>query len=181
MRTQRKNVLALLGALFLLNNTVTAAELNRARADFKNTQGESVATASFRETQDGVLIIINAKGLPEGLHAVHIHSVGKCEAPAFASAGGHFNPLAKKHGLLSPEGPHAGDLPDMYVNKDGTGRYEALMESVTLGSGDTSIFDSDGSSIVIHATADDNMSDPAGNSGDRIGCGVIAKAAVEKK
>lgn len=181
MITQRKNVLALLSAMLLLSCTAGAAELNRARADIKNTEGKSVATASFRETQDGVLITINAKGLSEGLHAVHIHSVGKCEAPAFASAGSHFNPLAKKHGLLSPEGPHAGDLPDMYVNKDGTGRYEALMESITLGSGETSIFDSDGSAIVIHATADDNMSDPAGNSGDRIACGVITKAAAKKK
>jgi superoxide dismutase, Cu-Zn family len=181
MRTQRTNVLALLGALFLLSHTASAAELNRARADLKNAQGKNVGTASLRETQDGVLIIIEAKGLPEGLHAVHIHSVGKCEGPAFASAGGHFNPLNKKHGLKNPEGPHAGDLPDLYVNKDGDGRYEVLMESVTLGPGETSIFDSDGSTIVIHATADDNMTDPTGNSGDRIACGFITKVSAKKK
>lgn len=174
-------MLVILGALFLFNCTADATELNRARADIKNAQGKNVGTASLRETQDGMLITINVNGLPEGLHAVHIHSVGKCEGPAFTSAGGHFNPLGKKHGLLSPEGPHAGDLTDLYVNKDGAGRYEVLMESVTLGSGETSIFDSDGSAIVIHATADDNMTDPAGNSGDRIACGVIARAAAKKR
>jgi Cu-Zn family superoxide dismutase len=175
------NIVPFLGALFLLSNTATATELNRARADIKNTQEKSVGTASFRETQNGVLITINVKGLPEGLHAVHIHSVGKCEAPAFTSAGGHFNPLDKKHGLLNPGGPHAGDLPDLYVNKDGAGRYEVLMGSMTLGSGATAIFDADGSAVVIHATADDNMTDPAGNSGDRIACGVITQAASKKK
>ena len=143
-------------------------------------RGALLELLSLRETKDGLLIIVNAKGLPEGLHAVHIHAVGKCEAPDFASAGGHFNPLNKKHGLKNPDGPHAGDLPDMYVNKDGVGRYEALMESVTLGAGETSVFDADGSAIVIHATADDNVTDPAGNSGDRIACGVITKAAAKK-
>jgi superoxide dismutase, Cu-Zn family len=124
-----------------------------------------------------VLIVVNVKGLPEGLHAVHIHAVGKCEGPAFTSAGGHFNPLGKKHGLKNPDGPHAGDLPDMYVNKDGIGRYETFMESVTFGAGQTSIFDADGSAVVVHATTDDNVTDPAGNSGDRIACGVISRAA----
>jgi superoxide dismutase, Cu-Zn family len=178
---KKMSIVGLVGALFLLSYAAGAAEQNRARADIKNAQGKSVGNAVFRETRDGLLIIVNAKGLPEGLHAVHIHSVGKCEGPAFTSAGGHFNPLNKKHGLKNPDGPHAGDLPDMYVNKDGVGRYEALLESMTLGSGETSTFDSDGSAIVIHATADDNMTDPAGNSGDRIACGVITKGAAKKK
>ena len=176
----KKMMVALFGVL-LLNYTSYAVAQDRARADVKNAQGISVGTASLHETKDGLLIVVNAKGLPEGLHAVHIHAVGKCEAPGFTSAGGHFNPLNKKHGLKNPDGPHAGDLPDMYVNKDGVGRYEALMESVTLGAGETSVFDADGSAIVIHATADDNMTDPAGNSGDRIACGVITKVAAKKK
>jgi Cu-Zn family superoxide dismutase len=175
-----KMMVALVGGLFLLSYTPHAIAQDRARADIKNAQGNTVGTASFRETKDGLLIMVNVKGLPEGLHAVHIHAVGKCESPAFASAGGHFNPLNKKHGLRNPDGPHAGDLPDLYVNNDGVGRYEALLESMTLGSGQTSIFDSDGSAIVIHSTADDNMTDPAGNSGDRIACGVITKAAAKK-
>lgn len=177
---RKMKMVGLVGAIFLLSYTVNASVQNRARADIKNAEGKTVGTASLRETKDGLLIIVNAKGLPEGLHAVHIHSIGKCEGPAFTSAGGHFNPLNKKHGLKNPDGPHAGDLPDMYVNKDGVGRYEALLESMTLGSGETSIFDSDGSAIVIHATADDNMTDPAGNSGDRIACGVITKTTGKK-
>ena len=175
-----KIMVALVGALSLFNYVSYAMAQDRARADIKNAQGNTVGTASLRETRDGLLIMVNVKGLPEGLHAVHIHAVGKCESPAFTSAGGHFNPLNKKHGLKNPDGPHAGDLPDLYVNSDGLGRYEALLESMTLGPGQTSIFDSDGSAIVIHLTADDNMTDPAGNSGDRIACGVITKAAGKK-
>jgi Cu-Zn family superoxide dismutase len=175
-----KMMVALVWGLFRLSYTPYAIAQDRAGADIKNAQGNTVGTASLRETKNGLLIIVDAKGLPPGLHAVHIHAVGKCESPAFTSAGGHFNPLNKKHGLKNPDGPHAGDLPDLYVNKDGVGRYEALMESVTLGAGETSVFDADGSAIVIHATADDNMTDPAGNSGDRIACGVITKAAAKK-
>jgi superoxide dismutase, Cu-Zn family len=175
MMNRSLNVLALVGALSLLSCTANAAEQDRARAEIKNAQGKSVGTASLRETKDGLLIIVKAKGLPEGLHAVHIHSVGKCEGPAFTSAGPHFNPMNKKHGLENPAGPHAGDLPDMYVEKNGAGRYEVLIDSITLGSGETSIFDADGSAIVIHVTADDNVTDPTGNSGDRIACGVIVR------
>jgi Cu-Zn family superoxide dismutase len=181
MMNRKINLLALAAAILLLSYAPLVVAEERARADIKNAQGNTVGTASLRETKDGLLIIVSAKGLPEGLHAVHIHAVGKCESPAFTSAGGHFNPLNKKHGLKNPDGPHAGDLPDLYVNKDGVGRYEALMESVTLGAGATSVLDADGSAIVIHATADDNMTDPAGNSGDRIACGVITKGAAKKK
>ena len=157
------------------------ARKNQARAELKSAEGKNVGTASLRETKEGVLITINAKGLPQGLHAVHVHAVGKCEGPAFTSAGGHFNPTNKKHGLKNSEGPHAGDLPDMYVNKDGVGRYEVLMDGIRLDSGGTSVFDADGSAVVVHASPDDNTTDPAGNSGDRIACGVITKAAATKK
>jgi Cu-Zn family superoxide dismutase len=188
MMNKTMKMVGLVGTIFLLSYTANALSYtanasaqNRARAEIKNAEGKTVGTVSLRETKDGLLIIVNAKGLPEGLHAVHIHSIGKCEGPAFTSAGGHFNPLNKKHGLKNPDGPHAGDLPDMYVNKDGVGRYEALLESMTLGSGETSIFDSDGSAIVIHATPDDNMTDPAGNAGDRIACGVITNIPAKKQ
>lgn len=174
-------MVALVGLLSLGGYTTNAAAQSQARADIKNAEGKSVGSAGLRETKDGVLITVNVTGVPQGLHAVHIHAVGKCERTAFTSAGGHFNPLNKKHGLKSADGPHAGDLPDMYVNKDGVGRYEALMESITLGSGETSVFDADGSAIVIHASADDNMTDPSGNSGDRIACGVITRAAAKTK
>ena len=104
-----------------------------------------------------------------------MHSLGKCEGHAFTSAGPHFNPMNKKHGLKNPEGPHAGDLPDIYVNKAGIGRYERA-HGKYCNSEQTSIFDTDGSSNVIHASPDDNMTDPSGNSGDRIACGVPAKS-----
>ena len=99
---RKVRMVGLVGAIFLLSYTVNASAQNRARADIKNVEGKTVGTASLRETKDGLLIIVNAKGLPEGLHAVHIHAVGKCESPAFTSAGGHFNPLNKEHGLKNP-------------------------------------------------------------------------------
>ena len=163
------------------NLTANAGAQNQARADIKNAEGKTLGTASLREIKDGVVLTVNVEGLPQGLHAVHIHSVGKCEAPAFTSASPHFNPINKKHGLNNPAGPHAGDLPDMYVAKNGNGTYELLMDSITLGSGETSIFDTDGSTIVIHLTADNNITDPAGNSGDRIACGMITKAVAERR
>jgi len=165
----------------LISYATNATAESYARADIKDAAGKTVGTASLRDTKDGVLITLNVKGLPQGLHAVHIHAVGKCEGPAFTTAGGHFNPLNKKHGLKNADGPHAGDLPDVYVNKDGIGRYESLMESFTLGPGETSILDADGSALVIHASPDDNISDPSGNSGDRIACGIITPVAARKK
>ena len=165
----------LLIVLFLWIRMADAGAQVQARADLKDSAGKNIGSAMLTERGNGVLINISVKGLPQGLHAVHVHAVGKCEGPDFTSAGGHFNPGNKKHGFKNPDGPHAGDLPDMVVNKDGVGRYEALIESITLGPGQTSVFDAEGSAIVIHATADDNITDPAGNSGDRIACGVITK------
>jgi Cu-Zn family superoxide dismutase len=145
----------------------------RATADLKDKDGKSVGTALFRETSDGVLVRVDVKGLSAGLHAVHIHAVGKCEGPAFTSAGGHFNPGQKKHGYKSPDGAHAGDLPNMLIAKDGSGRFEAITDAVTLRSGPNSIFDADGSALVVHVGVDDNVTDPTGNAGDRAACGVI--------
>jgi Cu-Zn family superoxide dismutase len=169
------------GIVCLLIHTSSAYAQHQARADIKNAAGNSIGIASLRESKDGVVITVNVKELPPGLHAVHLHAVGKCEGPAFTSAGPHVNPMNKRHGLQNPAGPHAGDLPDMYVQKNGVGRYEVLADSVTLDSAETSIFDADGTALIIHATADDNSTDPAGNSGDRIACGVLTKAAARKK
>jgi Cu-Zn family superoxide dismutase len=144
-----------------------------ASADLKDKNGTSVGTATFREATGGVLVSVEVKGLTPGLHAVHVHAVGKCEGPAFTSAGGHFNPAQKKHGLRNPEGPHAGDMPNMYVAKDGTGRFEVLNDNISLKPGDRSVFDADGSALVIHAGVDDYVTDPTGNAGDRVACGVI--------
>ncbi|HEY7221615.1 MAG TPA: superoxide dismutase family protein [Candidatus Binatia bacterium] len=180
MNTRGMGISMLAAAISLFSLIATANAQERARADLKNASGKTVGTAMLRQMKEGVSISIQITDLAPGLHAVHIHSVGKCEGPAFASAGGHFNPLNMKHGLKSPDGPHAGDLPDLYVNKDGVGRYQVLVQSVTLDPGKLSIVDAGGKSIVIHATADDNVTDPAGNSGDRIACGVIAKAPGKK-
>lgn len=145
----------------------------RATAELKDKDGKSVGMASFTEAGNGVRVRVEVKGLSAGLHAVHIHAVGKCEAPAFTSAGGHFNPAQKKHGYKSPDGAHAGDLPNMLVAKDGSGRFEALTDAVTLRSGANSVFDADGSALVVHAGVDDHTTDPTGNAGDRAACGVI--------
>ena len=149
---------------------------NTARADLRNGDGKPVGRADFQDSKEGVVVSVRIRDLPPGLHAVHIHAVGKCEGPQFASAGGHFNPGQKKHGLKNADGPHAGDLPDLLVNKAGTGRFETVTDAVAFAAGPNSLFDQDGSAIVIHATADDNTTDPSGNSGDRIACGVIEKS-----
>jgi Cu-Zn family superoxide dismutase len=152
-----------------------SAQVVTAYADLRDKNGNVVGAADFRELEDGVLIVVRIKGLPPGLHGIHIHAVGKCEAPDFATAGGHFNPGNKKHGLKSNDGPHAGDLPNLYVTKSGSGRFETLDERITLSSGINTVFDPDGGALVIHAAADDNTTDPSGNSGDRIACGVLVK------
>jgi superoxide dismutase, Cu-Zn family len=152
----------------------------RAYAELRGRDGKSIGMATFREVSGGVVIDVDVKGLTPGLHAVHIHAIGKCEGPAFTSAGGHFNPAQKKHGLRSAEGPHAGDMPNMYIAKDGTGRFEVLADNITLKAGDRSVFDADGSALVIHAWADDDMTDPTGNSGDRAACGVITAGQLKK-
>ena len=159
--------------LSLLVGCSTAAPGSRATAELKDKDGKTVGTAMLREQSGGVLVRVEAKGLTPGLHAVHVHAVGKCDAPGFTSAGGHFNPAGRKHGHKSAEGAHAGDLPNMLVAKDGSGRFEVLTDGITLRAGPLSVFDADGSALVIHAGVDDYSTDPTGNAGDRAACGLI--------
>jgi Cu-Zn family superoxide dismutase len=149
----------------------------QATADLKNARGQAVGTASFWEDASGVRIITQVRGLPHGRHGFHLHAVGKCDPPEFTTAGAHFNPGRKRHGLKGSQGPHAGDLPNLEVAADGSGRLEYVTKLVTLGSGPASLFDADGTALVIHANPDDDVTDPTGNSGGRIACGTLRKAS----
>jgi superoxide dismutase, Cu-Zn family len=146
-----------------------------AHADIVNAQGQKIGTARILPSGTGIRIDVKVSQLPPGLHGIHIHNVGKCEGPAFTSAGAHFNPASKKHGTENPEGPHAGDLLNLTVNAAGVGNASLLDPNVTLGDGPNSIFHEGGTALVIHAGPDDYKTDPAGNSGARIACGVIEK------
>lgn len=168
--TQSRLLTSLLVALPL-----AAAAAPSARAIVQNAEGKEVATATFKPGKGGVKVQIVASGLPPGKHGIHIHAAGKCEAPEFKTAGGHFNPAGKKHGLHSLEGAHAGDLPNLVVSKSGKAKVTFLARGATLGEGQGSLFSPEGTALVIHADPDDGKTDPAGNSGARIACGVIEK------
>jgi Cu-Zn family superoxide dismutase len=138
--------------------------------------GHAMGTAKFSQAGHGVLIELDAHGLKPGPHAVHIHSVGQCDAKAkFDSAGGHFSPLPKNHGFMDKHGAHAGDMTNQFADATGNLRASIYNPNVTLKRGERSLFDKDGSSIVIHAAADDYKSQPAGNAGGRVACGVITR------
>lgn len=145
-----------------------------AKVELKDAKGAAVGTVALSETPGGVLLTLSLKGIPAGPHGFHIHAVGKCEAPAFTTAGGHFNPGKHMHGYMSGQGQHAGDLPNLHVPASGDLTIEVLAAGVTLKKGSAnSLLDEDGSALVIHEKADDYKTDPAGDSGARIVCGVI--------
>lgn len=149
------------------------ANAQTASAALKNAEGKDVGTAQLTQTPTGVLVSLSAKGLPAGEHAFHVHAVGKCEPP-FTTAGGHFNPGAKKHGLMVAEGHHAGDMPNLHIPASGDIAVEVMNTSITLEKGKpNSVFGPDGTALVIHAGKDDYKTDPTGDAGGRIACGVI--------
>jgi superoxide dismutase, Cu-Zn family len=165
--------LTLASASTILVCMALPAAAQTATAALKNANGGDVGTAEMTQTPAGVLIKLSVKGLPPGDHAFHVHAVGKCEPP-FESAGPHFNPANKKHGLMATDGPHAGDMPNLHIPAGGELVVEVLNSNITLEKGKpNSVFDTDGSALVIHAGVDDYKTDPTGNAGGRIGCGVV--------
>jgi superoxide dismutase, Cu-Zn family len=159
-------------AMLLLAPALPAAA-QTATAALKDTSGKEVGSANLTQTQNGVLINLSVKGLPPGEHAFHVHAVGKCEPP-FTTAGGHFNPGNKKHGLLAAEGHHAGDMPNLHIPQSGDLVVEVMNTGITLEKGKpNSVYGPNGTAIVIHAGSDDYKTDPTGEAGGRIACGVI--------
>jgi superoxide dismutase, Cu-Zn family len=166
-------------AALILGGCATAAMDGpglQGQAVLRDKAGQQVGLATFTEGSDGLRMEVTGVGLPPGPKGVHIHAVGKCEPPDFVSAGAHFNPAGKKHGRLNPDGAHAGDMPNLTVTPVGAAGLDVTTKAVTLKEGaPASVFGAGGTSLVIHALPDDEKTDPSGNSGGRIACGVITR------
>lgn len=167
-----KSIVAVLAALIVAAAAWPAAA-QTAKAAFKSADGKDVGTAELVQTPAGVLVRLSVKGLPPGEHAFHIHGVGKCEPP-FTTAGGHFNPAAKKHGMMAADGQHAGDMPSLHIPADGALVVEVLNPAVTLEKGKpNSLHGPEGTALIVHAGKDDYKTDPTGDAGGRIACAVV--------
>jgi Cu-Zn family superoxide dismutase len=136
--------------------------------------GAARGEARVTEAADGLHVLVKASGLKPGIHAVHVHMTGACTGPDFTSAGGHWNPTGRKHGMDNPAGMHMGDMPNMTVGSDGSGQLEYVIAGGALTAGTTPLLDADGAAVVVHAAPDDNVTDPAGNAGGRMACGVLS-------
>ncbi len=156
---------------------IATAQQAGATAELRDSNGQSIGTATFSQVSGGVQVAGTFRGLPPGEHGIHVHEIGRCDPPDFMSAGGHFNPTGRQHGLQNPQGAHVGDIPNLTVGADGTGSITATFQGAVLGAGPTSFLDADGSALVIHANADDEVTDPTGNSGGRIACGLLTSSA----
>ena len=173
---KRKFCLSVALAVAMMSTGALAKAPTKVVAHLKDAAGKDVGDVIIRQHQQGVRLYLGVKSLPPGDHAMHFHEKPSCEPPDFKSAGGHFNPTGAHHGLKNPEGPHAGDMQNIHVAANGTSGDVVHDERVTLQQDKpNSLFANGGTALVIHAKADDMVSDPAGNAGDRIACGVITK------
>ena len=161
--------------LFLALIALSSSSAAKTKVEMKDAQGKAVGDIIIWDQGPGVALELKLHDLTPGVHAIHFHQVPKCEGPDFKSAGGHFNPNGKKHGFDNPEGHHAGDMKNFTVDTTGKARFRTMDKDVNLGTDSHSLFSNGGTAIVIHAKADDMKTDPAGNAGDRIACGVITK------
>jgi Cu-Zn family superoxide dismutase len=151
-----------------------ASSTPRLTADLRDGEGRSRARATVEQSGDSLRVRIEAIGMSPGTYGTHIHAVGRCDPPGFTTAGPHWNPIGQMHGKDNPKGMHKGDLPNLMVGADGRGNFEYTIPNATLsGMNASKLVDEDGAAVVIHAKPDDYRTDPSGNSGDRIACGVL--------
>jgi superoxide dismutase, Cu-Zn family len=167
-------------AVYVAATLLTGCAHNRpgnmtvAKAALIDTQGASAGSATITESDPALLLKVRVSGLKQGTYAMHLHQVGKCDVPGFTTAGPHWNPAGKQHGLANSQGPHAGDLPNFNAASDGTANITVDLADMALSSGAQPLLDADGAALLIHAQPDDNVTDPSGNSGARIICGVFS-------
>ena len=169
-----KSLILTIAAAAICTASPALAKSTTAKAQIRNASGKVIGSAKAMEHGGQLMIVVVATGLQPGVHGVHLHTTGVCEAPKFESAGPHWNPAMKQHGRDNPMGAHEGDLPNLEVAANGSAKLSFMVPAGKL-TGDNGLLDADGSAIVIHAKADDYKTDPSGNSGDRIACGVFAR------
>ena len=162
-------VLALAGCAKQVDVGAPVANGRTAAADLRTAAGVGAGRATASEVAGGVRFTADVSGLTPGTHGIHVHTVGACDAPEFTTAGPHWNPTTAKHGTMNPQGPHKGDMPNLIVGADGRGTVAVTIPLATMDG----LLDADGAAMVVHANADDLMTDPSGNSGGRIACGVL--------
>ncbi len=156
-----------------VDDNIAVAAAETLSADLRDPDGATLARATLSQAGDAVQVRLEAAGLPAGTYGAHVHMTGRCDAPDFDSAGGHWNPTEHQHGRDNPEGAHLGDLPNLIVAADGSGAITFDIAGATLRGGDNAVLDEDGAAVIVHADPDDYRTDPSGNSGARIACGVV--------